>query len=353
MVGVCQLDVGGGDRAGFGGVPTLLAPFLQEIGVALGHFDDPGDRIRLDRAIFRLDRMDYRRAGRIIAQWANAGEQEQALGVGLGLAHLPGELRQACGDQGDRAIVLAGAVERGDQCREFAFGHVLQLVDEQHQRGAAFGGGGSGQVDQVDQVGFEIAIVGHAHFAQVERGLKLAVAQLERLDEPRQRTKPALGQGHRRLPAVELEQRGAQRRDQHGGERLALGCLDRNAEDALPFRRTAHGVEQHRLADAAQAEQDHALRVAAAADAVERDGGGFQHVLAPGQLRRTAACARCERVTAGIHARWFIQFYPIRIELCKSARRRSVRKPDAQAWHPSPFSESRNGLLELVRWLNL
>ena len=109
-------------------------------------------------------------------------------------------------------------MERGDQGRQLAFLHILQLVDEQHQRCPTLGRCGSGQVNEIDQVGFEVAIIGHPYFSKIERSLKLAIAQLERFHEPRKRAQAPLRQRHRRLAAIELQHGSPKRRDQHGGQ---------------------------------------------------------------------------------------------------------------------------------------
>lgn len=66
-------------------------------------------------------------------------------------------------------------MKRGDERRQFAFGHILQLVDEEHEGGVSLSGGGSRQVDQVDQIGVEIAIVRDPNLPQIERRLQLTV----------------------------------------------------------------------------------------------------------------------------------------------------------------------------------
>ena len=100
-------------------------------------------------------------ASRFGAQRFDAGEQKQPFRIRLGFAHLPGQLRKARSNQGDRAGVLTGTVKRRPQRRQFTFGHILQFVNEQHKRCMTLGCGGYRQVDQINQIDFEVPVVGY------------------------------------------------------------------------------------------------------------------------------------------------------------------------------------------------
>jgi len=94
------------------------------------------------------------RSGRRIARSAsgqdsgNLWEVEQPLGVGLGIAHAPAQLRQAGSHQHHRQLLLLDAVHGRDQSRQLILLDVLQLVDEDGHGGA---GGLRSQTDLLEE----------------------------------------------------------------------------------------------------------------------------------------------------------------------------------------------------------
>jgi hypothetical protein len=60
-------------------------------------------------------------------------------------------------------------------------------------------------------------------------------------------------------------------------------------------------IEDNRLTNASEADEDHAPGMEPIAEAVEGDGGVIDNRSPPGELRRRGACAGSKRVDAGIH----------------------------------------------------
>ena len=92
-----------------------------------------------------------------------------------------------------------------------------------------------------------------------------------------------------------------QLRREHGGERAILRRFDSQGMDARLFGGVAHAVEQHRLADPAQADHEDALRRLAEARPLERDPHGLHQLVTPGECRRRRSGSGGERVGDGIH----------------------------------------------------
>ena len=179
-------------------------------------------------------------------------ELEQALGIGLLIAGLAEQLRQSGRNEGHRHALLRAAVQGGDQRAQFAFLHVLQLVDEHHQHGTgSLRSCRSGQ-HEVLEVVVEVAVVGQARLAlDVEGDLDVLVGDLERTGKARQGPERAHSQvlGCRR-PA-EAQQRAAQLRGQHGGQGAVLGGFDAQRGGTGGLGIGADAIEQYRLAYAA------------------------------------------------------------------------------------------------------
>ena len=88
------------------------------------------------------------------------------------MAHPAAQLRQARADQHDRQLALRAAMQRGDQRRELVLFHVLQLVDEQHERRAGLLARRADRFEQRLQVVLEVAVVGQARLGlEVEADL--------------------------------------------------------------------------------------------------------------------------------------------------------------------------------------
>ena len=282
----------------------MLAPFLQEIGIALGLVEDARGGGGLEgHAQFR-GRHLQRGARGLRVERADEGEVEQALGIGLGASHLPGQLRQARAHQHHRHLLLRAAMQRGDQRGQLLLLHVLQFVDEHHQRGAAGLGRAPRGFQQRLQVVLQVAVVGQARFGlQVDADLDIGVLELEAAREAGQRAQRATAQFARLLRARQPQQGLAQLRGEDGRQRSAFRGLDAQRMQPRALGVVAHAVEQHGLADPAQSDHEHALGVAAGAHALAGDVHGAQQFVATGQFRRRRARAGSIGIGDRIHDR--------------------------------------------------
>ena len=89
-------------------------------------------------------------------------------------------------------------MKSSDERGELLFFDVLQLVDEEDERGASGFGGGADGFDERLQVVFEIAVVRQARLRfEVDADLDVIELQLETSDEARERAESALGERFR------------------------------------------------------------------------------------------------------------------------------------------------------------
>ena len=198
--------------------------------------------------------------------------------------------------------LVAGGADRGDVVGL----HVLHLVDEQRDAAADVGGHAGGVAEQLDEVDLHVTGVGPpGRGGHVDARLPpVAHLRVGRLSPLGERLDDAEDLVDRFLVAVagpEFTQRHVQRRGDRPAQRLLGAGLDLPGAPAAGDRGRAELVEQHRLADAAQAgEHERALRPAVR-DPLEDDVEGRQLGVAAGQLRRALAGAGGVRVPHGIH----------------------------------------------------
>ena len=159
-------------------------------------------------------------------------------------------------------------MQRRDKRAEFAFWNILKFINKQDHCRAALGGGAAHNVEKIDEVGIEIAIVSYPDIAKINRRFELAIAQLERLHEAREGAKALLCNRQRSLPSIKFEQRGAKGRHEDRRESLTFRGFDWNTVQACAFRCAAHFVQQYGLADAAQADKYIALGVTSGSDTI-------------------------------------------------------------------------------------
>ena len=189
-----------------------------------------------------------------------------------------------------------------DQSRQLFFRDILQLVDDQDDRGALLLGSFADRDNQIGKICFEIAAICEAGFdIEVQTHLEIVIFHLE-LRETGQGAKCTLYAFRRLLHAIEPEQRSAQRRYENAGKRPILRCLDSDDGHALPFSGVPHRRQQHGLADAAKAIENAGARCPAHPDSVESDRIAFEQRISAGQFRRASASARSERVASGVHS---------------------------------------------------
>ena len=173
-------NVFGGYGGGVGRVPAMLAPLLEEIGVALGLLDYGIEGGPIDRLVFPLDRQANGFARGIGIERPDGDKFEKALGVRLCAAHLPKELWQARRHHGDRQLLLIGLMQGADQRRQLLFGHVLQFVDEQDDSGSAFACRFADRHNDIGQIGVEIAAIRQPGLrGNIDRDLEVIVFDLE------------------------------------------------------------------------------------------------------------------------------------------------------------------------------
>lgn len=166
-----------------------------EVRISAGGLDHAVDGRLLDGHAVRLERLDDRLARVLVLERAHVGEIEQPLGIGLRVAHSPAQLRQACPREHDRQPSLRPAMHRRDERRQFGLLHVLHLVHQDRQRGIGALRGQADLLEQRRQIVLEVAVVGEAGLGfGVDADLDVAVIDLQRLREARQRAKAALGQ---------------------------------------------------------------------------------------------------------------------------------------------------------------
>ena len=125
-----NFHVGGGDLIGaVGYLPGLIAEFLEEIRVALGLGHHPPEGFGVPTDPLGFSGFNQRSFGLGGCETVDDPENEQALGVRLGVAGRGDERRQPRGGHHERKLFLADPVESGDQRRQVSFRQVLALVD--------------------------------------------------------------------------------------------------------------------------------------------------------------------------------------------------------------------------------
>ena len=200
------------------------------------------------------------------------------------------------------ADLVHGAADRG----ELGGGDVLHLVDEESEAHPEVAAELADVGEQLDQVELEVAGVG----TPLRRGYvgggrpaeSLAVlelgAQRERLEHARDGVDP-VGVA---VAVRDLADRGVDGLGDRDPQRLVGSRLDLAGPPRPADGLTAQGVEQHRLADTAQAADDHAALGTAGGDAFERDVEGGELAVTTGQLGRALTGARRVGVPDRVHA---------------------------------------------------
>ena len=289
-LGCGDRDVGGGDRRAWGEVPHGLAVGLDEVGVAAGGVVHRGQRVGLVRRVLvgrgRLERA----VGGVAGEPVDALVAEEPLAVGLAGAEHRGQVREAGADHDDRQPRLAELVAGRAQRRDVVGAEVLHLVDEDADALADVGGEAAEVGEQLDEVDLDVAGVGPAaHGGRVDARAPLVlelrvrpgVAVGERLHHPEHVVDRLL------VAVTELAHRLVQRAAQRTAQALAGAGLELAGAPALAHAGAAQRVEQHRLADPAQA-GEHQAALGAAVGAPAR-----------GRRRRRRAARRDRRARAG------------------------------------------------------
>ena len=187
-------------------------------------------------------------------------------------------------------------------------GHVLHLVDEQGDADAQVGGDRGGVGEQLGQVDLEVARVGPAAgggHVDAELGAdrgslgRLRVAQRERLEHAEEVVDPV----RRAVPGRELADRHVQRARDRAADGLVGPRLElARSPQALQCHRPER-VEQHGLADAAQAGEHHGPLGPGPGHSLEYHLELADLPVSPGELRRPLPGTGRVGVPYGVHDR--------------------------------------------------
>ncbi len=181
-------------------------------------------------------------------------------------------------------------MQRHDQCRQFVLGHILQFVDEDHERGIGRLRRNSNGFEQGHEVLIEVPIVGQSGFGLVvDPHLDVAEFDLEGSCKSGQRPKRSdrrvLGTGN----ATEFEQSHSKLGDDERRKRAILRCFDAHRGEPGGLGVLSDPVEQYRFSYPSQSNQQHALGGAPQTQSSQRHPGRLEDVVTSGQLRRRGA----------------------------------------------------------------
>jgi hypothetical protein len=145
------------DRLGaVGVVPGLLAELLEEVGEPHSQLPHPAEGVVGPMHALVGGRHHQRFPGLVGVQGADGGEDEHALGVGLGLVGESSQVGQAGGGDGDRQAELRGPVQAHDERLQGGGTDVVELVNG-HQDPRGVVGGHLSQLDeQTSEVGGQV-----------------------------------------------------------------------------------------------------------------------------------------------------------------------------------------------------
>ena len=150
----------------------------------------------------------------------------------------------------------------------------------------------------------QVAVVGKPCFRlEVDADFDVLVFHLQCLGKTGQGLQRPAPEIPRMFEARQPQQCLPQLRREDGRQRAAFGGLDAQRVHATGFGLFAHAIQQHRLADAAQADHQHAFRLPARADALGGNVHGTQQGIAARQFGRRCACAGGIGVGYGVHER--------------------------------------------------
>ena len=195
---------------------------------------------------------------------------------------------------------MGDLVTRHDYGAELDRREVLNLVKEQAYGGAPLGGGFRHGHQQVRQILLEVAAVPYTGCG-LDAELDVSDLDLERVREAAQYVHRPPQVPPTRLAQVEGVEDAPQLRRQQVRQRTPFGRLDLGRLETLVVRERAQSIDQHGLADAAQAQQHEALGGTAGEHAIHVDGHVLDQPVAAGQLGRLQAGAGSIWVVASIH----------------------------------------------------
>jgi hypothetical protein len=182
------------------------------------------------------------------------------------------------------SFALGDLVQRGDQGFEFGAVEELHLVEQEDDAGLVLGRRFAEGDEEVGEVVAEVAGVGAAeHGLDVDADLEpFWRAQRERLED----RGGAAGAFLHPLGRADREQRPACEPGDQRPELGLVGDLALGGAEARLFGDRLEGVQEHGLADAAQAGDEHALLRPPELEAGEQDAEGLDLLVAAGQRGR-------------------------------------------------------------------
>ena len=153
---------------------------------------------------------------------------------------------------------------------------------------------------QARQILFEVAAVALAG-SGLDTELDVSDFHLERVREAAQYVHGSAQVPSTTLADVEGVEDATQLRRQQVGQRAPLGSLDLGRLESLVVCECAQSIEQHGLADPAQAQQHEPLGRTPGEHAIHVDGHIFDQPVATSQFRRLQAGTRSIWVVAAVH----------------------------------------------------
>jgi len=212
-------------------------------------------------------------------------------------------MRQPRPDDDQRQPQLADLVAGCAQRRQVVGPQVLHLVDADRHAHALVGGQASDVGEQLDEVDLDVSRIraaggrgyldaGVPAFGQFGAGARVAFD--ERTDRAQRRVRVRMSQ---------LAHRGVQGGPHRTPDSLIRTRLEFAGAPARAHRSRSQRIQQHRLADPAQAGEDHRPFGSAACDSFEHDIEGVQLLVASGEFGGTLTGARGVGVADRVHAR--------------------------------------------------
>ena len=188
-------------------------------------------------------------------------------------------------------------MQRHDQCGKIALLHVLNFVDQQHDRSLALLRGLCDGYEKIGEIDCEIA----GGCGRCETEIDIADGRFEHCCERTQRTERLLHIGAGFFDPVEPMQDVLQLRRELLRERLVRIDFEQGGLAALALGDSFEVIEQHRLADAAQTQHQRALRRPARLGAHHGDPCVLDQFVPPGQFRGRDAGAGVVWIERGLH----------------------------------------------------
>ena len=190
----CIDDVFSANGTGRSNVPGSLAPFLQEIRVSFGFFNDEINCRVFNLSTLFLCRAYDRLPGFIGTERTNRRKIEHPFRVGFCVAEERPQLRQTRPNQDHRELFLNATMQSCDKGGGLTFFDVLKLIHEKNNRRICRLRSDTELKQELTQIIFKIAVVGKAWFrVVVEAYFKIAVGELQCLCETGKRPQASNG----------------------------------------------------------------------------------------------------------------------------------------------------------------